>query len=461
MEVNRDDDLCVFNGILAENGEYLFPSMSVRDILDSFERLPKTSERALMPGIEPKDLAQTGWGVVFHSEEKPEVKEALAPLLRHRQAEAAQSRERLYREFSDNTGYHGESKEDFLATRGAALGVVNPNRMPYYLLLVGEPDKIPFHFQQQLDVQYGVGRICFDTPEEYALYAQSVVAAETGGVVRKRRVSLFGVHNPDDEATQLSADFLVRPLAERLATSDAGWEVRTSLAEEATKERLSHLLGGDETPAVLFTASHGMGFSPGATLQREHQGALLCQDWPGPQAWKRAVPSSLYFSSDDIGSNADLHGLLAFHFACHGVGTPAVEDFAFRNGSEPRTLAPTSFVARLPQRLLAHPKGGALAVIGHVERAWAYSFMAKGDLAQYEAFEAALDLLMKGYPVGFVMEYFNMRYAELSTELTMALQRLGYGEKVDPNEIAALWTANNDARNYAVLGDPAVRVAVG
>jgi hypothetical protein len=56
------------------------------------------------------------------------------------------------------------------------------------------------------------------------------------------------------------------------------------------------------------------------------------------------------------------------------------------------------------------------------------------------------------------MECFGELYAELSTEITAALQAR------EPEDEAALvhrWTASNDARNYAVLGDPAVRLRVG
>jgi len=455
-----------FNGIEGRSGQYLFPPMSAAEIVEALQRMPKSRERALAPGIDPKDLAVTGWGVIFHERESPEIREALAPLLEHRKVQASRNYEHLYQEFTGEEGYRdGENKEAFLAKHNAVTGAVNPDRMPYYLLLVGGPDRIPFHFQHQLDVQYAVGRIAFDTKEEYARYAQSVVKAETENIVRDRRLALFGVSNPDDYATNLSADRLVCPLAERLATPTnwqkvRDWQVSSSVAQEATKVRLGQLLGGTETPGILFTASHGLGFLHGDPLQRDHQGSLLCQDWPGPKQWTGFIPPELYFSGDDINDDARLHGLVSFHFACHGLGTPAMDEFAVRNGNPPRELAPQPFVARLPQRLLAHPGGGALAVIGHVERTWAYSFLGKRSLSQMEAFEWTLRMLMEGYPVGYAMEWFSYRYGELSADLTLAIQQMNYGHKFDPEEIAGLWTANNDARNYAVLGDPAVRLKV-
>ena len=67
--------------------------------------------------------------------------------------------------------------------------------------------------------------------------------------------------------------------------------------------------------------------------------------------------------------------------------------------------------------------------------------------------------LLDGQPLGWAMEYFNQRYAELASDLAAEVESLGFGKKLDEKVIADLWTASHDARNYTIVGDPAVRVA--
>jgi hypothetical protein len=290
-----------------------------------------------------------------------------------------------------------------------------------------------------------------------------VVLAETNPTQRPRRAVFFGVQNADDPATAMSTKDLVKPLAEltRRSAKQAGaenaWSVDTIIGEKATKANLANLLGPHGAPDLLFTASHGVGFPNNHELQLDTQGALLCQDWPGPVKWREPVPPKFYFAASDVPGNANLRGMIAFHFACYGLGTPSRDEFF--HSPDPRAIAPHAFVASLPKRLLSRPGGrGALAVIGHIERAWSYSFAWPDAGAQITVFQELVALLMQGFPVGHAIESFNERYAELATDLTNQLTNIRFGLIVDDLELSETWTAHNDARNYAILGDPAVKL---
>ena len=72
-----------------------------------------------------------------------------------------------------------------------------------------------------------------------------------------------------------------------------------------------------------------------------------------------------------------------------------------------------------------------LAVVGHVERAWGYSFMWDRAGEQLTTFESALLGLLADKPIGYALEYFNDRYAEISSDLTVMIEDLNFGGKVD------------------------------
>lgn len=465
------DNHLIFNGVNATTGKPLMPALTIDQIgriargevwdpehraeLESWNDFVHEKDMGPGQGIDHRRLEETGWGVIFPHDCAAEIRSALEPLLDLRREQAAGEHEHYYRELHHRPR---ESKSKFLARLGDSPGPANPDVMPYYLLIVGKPGAIPFSFQYQLDLQYAVGRIYFETAAEYARYAETVVAAEQGKLTRPRKATFFAVANPDDRATERSWHSLAQPLADKLESQWPDWAFERVAGDEATKAALGELLSSDDRPAAVFTTSHGVSFALGDPLQTRHQGALLCRDWPGPREWRSKIPEDHYFSADDVSEAASPAGLVAFHFACYGAGTPERDSFQHRDGRG--QIAPESFVARLPQRLLAHPRGGALAIVGHVDRAWSYSFDWPRAGQQLEVFRSAFGRLFEGYPVGAAMDYFNDRYAELSADLNHEIENSKYEEEPDFMSLSSLWTAHNDARSYVVLGDPAVRLAV-
>ena len=513
----------IFNGVDGATGRYLLPPVTPADIaalargeplgvddkeiegLTAHARRQKLQSFRVAAGVDPRKIEDAGWGILFprfrgggtldgrdaaaHARHQAAIREALAPLIEHRRNQATRIKAQRFRALTvdvslapDGSGrLRTESKHGFFDRQDPPVdgnAAVDPDVFPYYLLIVGSPAEISYRFQYQLDVQYAVGRLHFDTVDDYARYAQSVVAAETSGLSLGRRMALWGPRTPGDRATELSSEHLLTPLSQWLTKTlfaepgfaEHPWTLDSDDIGHGTHARLAELLGGDRTPALLLTASHGLYYPQSHPWHRSHTGALLCQDWtPGTPPTEDHL-----FAAADLPADARLAGLVAFHFACYGAGVPARDSFEHYEKGTPdaqraaRALAASPFVSPLPRRMLAHPGGGALAVIGHVDRAWGSSFYKHGrrsDAAQLSVFQSTLRALLEGYPVGCAMDYFNERYAATTSDIANAIsayQQDGYSDQYEDDYwMADRWLESSDARNYAVLGDPAVRLCAG
>jgi hypothetical protein len=401
--------------------------------------------------VDVGDLKQAGWGVLFAHDSDPAIREALSLLIQHRREQAGE-------QFRELTYRAGESKGEFLARYKASSGAVDPQVLPYYILIVGDPAEVPFAFQFDLDVQHAVGRVSFPCAEEYARYSQSVVQFETSQTSTPPGLLVFGVRNGDDDATIVSAEKLAAPLAEALRKRCQGWTVETVLGQNATKGAFLDRLRHPRAASLIFTAGHGLRLPFGDKRQIAEQGALLCAEWPGQREWgRRPVPNAHYAAASDLSADCRLWGSICFHFACYSGGTPRWDDFRARCYNESAEAAPRDFVSRLAQTMLAHPAGGALAVIAHVDRCWDSSFQ-EANVAATKTFEDTLARLMQGKRAGLAMELINQRYSELGAGLNEKRLSARDAPEKARELLASDWIATTDLRNYLILGDPAVRL---
>jgi hypothetical protein len=426
-------------------------------VAEEAERRRRAEEREptreLGVDVDPHDLRQARWGVVTAPGRFEQVKAWLEPLLdlrREQMGETAPIEPLLVQRH--------ESAAAFLWRHGETVGVIDPSRVPYYLLIVGGPDEISWDFQYLLSVDRAVGRVAFDEPSGYGRYARAVVSAEREGSPLARRATLVSVENEGDPLAPVLANHLAAPLHRGLSGYVPGWEVDLRRRRRATRQALGRMLeDAAERPGLLLVGSHGMPVDfrrYGDEKQRLYQGALMCQHHDDDP--RRG------FAASDVPSGADLRGQIAFLFACYGAGTPVLDNFpdldrpgtAFRD--QPRQIAPRPFVARLPQALLGH---GTLGVVGHVDRGWTYSFVwsvGGRDLTAVGSLEDSVKRLLLGDRLGHALRPLQRRGAALSSRLALTLDRVRLGVPVDPAHLADLWVNHNDARNFVVLGDPAV-----
>jgi len=469
------------------------------------QEVAETTHLGVTRDIDPLDLAQARWALVINATESAGVIKAVWPLIAHRMTQMGLSAPAVTFVAGEHAGawvnrhtdngrknlrehwgqippvliYHpNERAGRWLARHGVSQGPVDPRRgVPYYLLLLGLPGPlypgdtrcIPFTFQYELDLFWAVGRLCFTDADgnhrlaDYTTYAERLAGFEQrpdrASQVRNE-VIYYATHHDMDVATRRSAEELVRPLI-RWTGDPAnvphkqGFVARPFVAGEASRAALEGIVRGEgdgKAPALLFAACHGMGLPLNDPRLVLHQGALVTQDWNGSGNVRREH----WFAGEDLDARTHLEGAMALLFACYGAGCPDRDEFIFDAARTRPQVAPFPLIGQLPQRLLL---SGVQAVIGHVERAWTYSFSGTdGARSQTQAFEDVIARLLLGEPAGNATDDFNIVQGARAMALTDELENIKFGKIVDPLELAQLWVARNDARNYALLGDPAARL---
>lgn len=401
----------------------------------------------LPDGVVPDDLSSTGWAVLWAPNTPAEVKDALAPLLEEREAVAGP----LYREIDLQVSNSGELEDvsTFIERHQVSPGTITPKKLPYYLLIVGDPVIVPYEFQTALSVDYAVGRLTLAQPEEWQRYAEAVVAAEKN-LIFTQKLAFFGPTNDGDPSTSLSAKQLIEPLASKIVPGS--WKIQNATGPQATKDRLARFLHGAERVPVVFSATHGVGFDLGDASQLSGQGAILCE-------------KGERFAATDLQQAGDLRGLVWFSFACFGAGTPQMDNFPGNpNLLTVQQIAPHPFQSALATQLLSHPAGPALGFFGHVDLAWTTSFKFGSAESQIEDFKQTLERILRGERLGHALHNLGQRYASLSTllavEMITALQQGTQMRRGTASRLARYWTAAMDARNYVLCGDPAARFRV-
>jgi hypothetical protein len=431
------------------------------------------------------DLVRQGWAVVAPAGAEGARLEALVqPLIRAR-AEDQQADVLSIRvpPGMDTTAATAWKKDVYPALYGE-----DEARRPRYLLILGDLDGVSLDTQQVLAQDGLPGRLACATDAGYGAYVDKVLRWQRTPPAHERARAVFYTVHDGSRATAAGHAKLIQPCHDRCARTardkPRAFPASAVEAHGAQTPDPGELLAlaAVRHPSVLLSMSHGLGpprrrpWSPAEA--RAHQGAM-------------SFGTEGAIAGHDVASAPFLPGGLWVYFACFGAGTPRTSayhhwlDMLAHHGMA--DLGPVSatlrgldagggFISGLAKAALANPDG-PLAVLGHIDLAWSYSYeelrVAGGETDRRVTgsnrslnFFQLMSKLVAGERAGAASFALRHPLGEVGTELNAyydRCQRTGAVEGATPSDALALgnlWMLHQDLRGYALLGDPAVRLAL-
>lgn len=434
----------------------------------------------------PDDLARQRWAVIAPEGEVGDRLLELIEPLRQRRKEQQDGVEPLVYRVPPNMG--PDAVTAWLEGEYWDRVGREPEALPRYLLVLGDPQLVSWDLQQLAAADSYVGRLAFDADEDYEAYVAKVLQWERAAPEEEARAIFYAAH--DGTPAMLEGyEHLLRPSIERARRRKAeghfaaseiveigAGETRRPTADQLSARGALVLEEAARARAgLLFTVSHGAG-APcegwrSAADQRAYQGAMVLN-----RGGER-------LTAEDVRSRTFLPGGAWFFFACFGAGTPKQSAYHYwlnelhriglSNSADdvlstlPKENEPP-FVAALPKAALANPSG-PLAVLGHVDLAWSWSFL-EYDLSpapgpprsRVERFDGMLRALVNGHRVGFAHHALARSFRSLNTGLS-SLNSVRLRDNIDNStkaRQAGLWMQREDLGAHVLLGDPAARLAV-
>jgi hypothetical protein len=389
---------------------------------------------------------QMRWGLIVNKQSRDKYSSLLHELINFRNGEILL--------------YDGEDPLFWKEFYGA--DEINPEKIPYYLLIAGSPAEIPFELQFSLDGIQAVGRIDFENDKDYEVYANKIVSYEKTSKSKKKHMLFFA---PDhDDATHISSTILGKELSSEIEKEKLTTSVTKLLRRNATKENLLRQLENNSKnqSTIFLSASHGLAFSDKDEWKKKvFQGAIRCQDYESPlnPNTRKGTISSL-----DVQEGFLIKRGIVFIFACYGAGTFAKSDFVNYLPREYtmnliKAQGKISFTSSLPKSLLSDPEG-ALAIIGHVDPTLTYTFQSpEFKETKLKPYAICLNRLLQSEPIGYALNIFNEKAKNLSHDLALILNSINKNPSEQLSEkMLKYWISRNDMNNLIILGDPAARI---
>jgi hypothetical protein len=349
--------------------------------------------------------------------------------------------------------YYADRAREVRPIVGAGPRGNGPGRLPYYLLIYGGPNEIPWSAQYVLSQPCFVGRLHLKG-EALERYVTTLMAGWPGSACQPDHPVVWAADDGSGDITELMRKVIAEPIHQELsADSQIGANASLDTGAQATIDRLKSQLS-QQRPALVVSTSHGL------TAPLAPAGAMAGQlGVPVDSAHKVLDPGDLLAAWEPDGA-------IWYAHACCSAGSDSRNSYSdLVPAASPvgqiltavAAVGPT--ISPLPTALLSAKKP-LRAFVGHVEPTFDWTLRAPENGAELtdSIVEAMYRRLFraKPEPISMALNRTYRHVGELLAQHAQALKDIALNLPGSRVAAVRLQLTALDRQSMVVLGDPTV-----